>query len=107
VLTRKAAQFRLFVPGSYGDPRLVSRLAPRLQRVAPIRVRRLRSGALVVSTRLSSPSQALIRPSRRRLLKPGSFPVNIRVKANVRSVRFTATDPYGRVGAFRLSFRAP
>jgi hypothetical protein len=104
VLTRKAAQFKLFAPGSYGDPRLVSRYAPRLRRVAPIRVQHLRSGATVVRTRMSVPSQALILPTHRRIMKPGTFPVALRVKKGVHHVTVTATDPYGRRGSFTLSF---
>lgn len=107
VLTRKAGRFRLFVPNAWGDPTKVSRYAPRLRRVAPIRVRRLRSGALVVSTRMSVPSQALIVPSRRRLLQPGTFPLSVRVARTTRRVDVTAIDPYGRRGHFTLSFRAP
>jgi hypothetical protein len=105
VLTRKAGLFRLFVPNSFGDPRKVSRYAPRLRRVAPIKVRRLRSGAAVVSTRMSTPSQILFQPGRRRILSPGTFPVNIRVKAGVHTVQLIAIDPWGRRGTFTLSFR--
>jgi hypothetical protein len=107
VLTRKAGQFRLFVPNAWGDPSKVSRYAPRLRRVAPIRVKRLRSGALVVSTRMSVPSQSLIVPSRRRLLRPGAFPLKVRVAGTTRRLHVTAIDPYGRRGHFTLSFRAP
>jgi hypothetical protein len=67
-------------------------------------VKRLRSGAAVVSTRLSVPSQALILPTHRRLLKPGAFPVSVRVKAGVHRVTIVAVDPYGRRGSFTLSF---
>jgi GH25 family lysozyme M1 (1,4-beta-N-acetylmuramidase) len=111
VLTRKAAQFRLFAPNAWGDPRLVSRYAPRLRRAAPVRVTKLRSGVLVVRTRLSSPSQVLVTPGRRRLLRPGAFPVAIRVARHARGtvvhVHVTAVDPWGRRGGFTLSFRAP
>lgn len=104
VLTRKAAQFRLFAPGSWGDPRLVSRYAPRIRRVAPIRVQHLRSGAVVVRTRMSVPSQALILPTHRRLLRPGAFPVAVRVRKGLHRVTIFAVDPYGRRGSFTLSF---
>jgi hypothetical protein len=96
--------FRAFAPNAWGDPRLVSRFAPRLRRVAPIRVRRLRSGAAVVSTRLTAPSQVLVLPTHRRLLRPGAFPVAVRVRAGVHRVTITAVDPYGRRGSFTLSF---
>jgi GH25 family lysozyme M1 (1,4-beta-N-acetylmuramidase) len=107
VLTRKAGQFRLFVTMAWGDPTRISRFAPRIRRVAPVHVRRLRSGAFVVSTRLSVPSQALIVPSKRRVLRPGAFPFKVRVAKTSRSVRVTALDPYGRRGHFTLSFSAP
>jgi hypothetical protein len=75
--------------------------------VGPIKVKRLGSGAFVVSTRLSAPSQVLILPARRRLLQPGQFPVTVRVPKTRRSVVITAVDPYGRRASFTLSFRAP
>jgi hypothetical protein len=104
ILTRKAGSFRLFVANAWGDPRKVSRFAPRLRRVAPIRVTRLRGGASVVSTKLSAPSQVLVLPTRRRLLQPGTFPVAVRVRAGVHRLTITAIDPYGRRGHFTLSF---
>jgi hypothetical protein len=107
LLTRKAGQFKLFAANAWGDPRKVSRFAPRLRRVAPLKVKRLRSGAFVVSTRLSAPSQVLVLPTRRRLLQPGQFPVTVRVPKTKRSVVITAADPYGRRATFTLSFKAP
>jgi len=104
LLTRRAGMFRTFTPDAWGDPRKVSRFAPRLRRVAPIKVKRLRSGAAVVSTRLSAPSQVLVLPGRRRLLQPGTFPVRIRVRKGVHRLTVTALDPYGRRGRFTLSF---
>ena len=107
LLTRRAGIFHLFTADAWGDPRKVSRFAPRLRRVTPIKVRRLRSGAFVVSTRLSTPSQVLVLPTRRRLLQPGEFPVTVRVPKTKRSVVIKAVDPYGRRASFTLSFRAP
>jgi hypothetical protein len=105
VLTRKPGFYRLFVANAWGDPRKVSRFAPRLRRMAPIRVRTLRSGARVVSTRMSTPSQILFQPGRRRILAPGSFPVRIRVRKGTHVVHLVAVDPWGRRGGFTLSFR--
>jgi hypothetical protein len=105
ILTRKPGLFWLFAPGSWGDPTKVSRFAPRLRRIAPIKVTRLRSGALIVSTRMTTPSQVLVVPSRRRILAPGSFPLKLRVSAHTRTVHVIAIDPYGRRGGFTLSFR--
>ena len=107
LLTRKAGSFKLFVANAWGDPRKVSRFAPRLRRVAPIKVKQLRSGAFVVSTRLSAPSQVFVLPTRRRLLQPGQFPITVRVPKTKRSVVVTAIDPYGRRATFTLSFKAP
>ena len=111
VLTRKAAQFRLFVPNAWGDPRQVSRFAPRIQRVARVRVTKLRSGVLVVRTRLAAPSQVQLTPGNRRILRPGSFPVAIRVAKHAHGalvrVKIRAVDPWGRRGGFTISFRAP
>jgi hypothetical protein len=104
VLTRKPGLYRLFAADAWGDPSKVSRFAPRLRRVAPIRVRRLRSGALVVSTRLSAPSQVLVLPTRRRLLRPGIFPIAVRVRAGTHRLTITAVDPYGRRSRFTLTF---
>jgi GH25 family lysozyme M1 (1,4-beta-N-acetylmuramidase) len=104
VLTRKPGLYRFFVANAWGDPTKVSRFAPRLRRVAPIRVQVLKSGARIVSTRLSAPSQVLVLPTRRRLLRPGAFPVAVRVRAGTHRVTITAIDPYGRRGRFTLSF---
>jgi hypothetical protein len=67
-------------------------------------VRTLRNGAHVVSTRLSAPSQVLVLPTRRRLLRPGVFPVTVRVRAGVHRATITAIDPYGRRSRFTVSF---
>jgi GH25 family lysozyme M1 (1,4-beta-N-acetylmuramidase) len=106
IVTRKPGLYRLFVPNAWGDPNKVSRFAPRLRRIAPIKVQRLRSGAAVVSTRMTTPSQILLVPSHRRILAPGSFPVKIRVRAHKRTVTLIAIDPYGRRATFTLSFRS-
>jgi hypothetical protein len=66
---------------------------------------------LVVRTRMSAPSQVQLTPGNRRILRPGSFPVAIRVAKHARGsvihVRIRAVDPWGRTGGFVLSFRAP
>jgi hypothetical protein len=105
VLTRRPGFYKLFVPNAWGDPRKVSRFAPRLRRVASIRVTTLRSGVRIVSTRMSTPSQIFFQPGRRRILAPGTFPVRIRVRKGTHVVHLVAVDPYGRRGGFTLSFR--
>jgi GH25 family lysozyme M1 (1,4-beta-N-acetylmuramidase) len=127
VLTKQAGRFALFRPGAWGDPSRVSRTAPRLQRLAPLQVKRQRDGTLLVTTRLSTPSQvrlkATVVPRRailrtgtrlpRTLLAPGSFPVRLHVSARglhtgtVMRIRLAAVDPWGRPGAYTLSFRVP
>jgi len=127
VLTRQAGRFALFRGGAWGDPSRVSRYAPRLQRLAPLQVKRQRDGSLVVNTRLSSASQVQLKvtvtPRRsilrassrlpRTLLAPGSFPVRLHVSGRglahgaAMRIRLSALDPWGRTGAFTLSFRVP
>jgi hypothetical protein len=53
---------------------------------------------------MSVPSQATILPTHRRVLKPGEFPVAVRVKKGMHHVTIYAVDPYGRRGSFTLSF---
>jgi GH25 family lysozyme M1 (1,4-beta-N-acetylmuramidase) len=127
VLTRQAGSFALFRAGAWGDPSRISRAAPRIQRLAPLRVKRQRDGSLVVTTRLSTPSQvqlkAAVVPRRRILptgsrlprtiLAPGSFPVQVHVSGRglkrraVLRIRLSALDPWGRTGAFTLAVRVP
>jgi GH25 family lysozyme M1 (1,4-beta-N-acetylmuramidase) len=105
VVTRRPGFYELFTPNAWGDPRKVSRFAPRLRRVAAVKVKTLRSGARVVSTRMSTPSQIYFQPGRRHILAPGAFPVRIRVRKGTHVVHLVAVDPWGRRGGFTLSFR--
>jgi GH25 family lysozyme M1 (1,4-beta-N-acetylmuramidase) len=127
VLTRQAGRFALFRGGAWGDPSRVSRSAPRLQRLAPLQVKRQRDGTLLVLTRISTPSQVKLSvtvvPRRsvlrvgtrlpRTILAPGSFPVRLRVNARglrhgtVMRIRLAAVDPWNRSSAFTFSFRVP
>jgi hypothetical protein len=127
VLTREAGKLALFRSGAWGDPSRISRAAPRIQRLAPLRVKRQRDGSLIVTTRLSTPSQvqlkAAVVPRRRILptgsrlprtiLAPGSFPVQVHVSGRglaqraLLRVHLDALDPWGRTGSFTLSVRVP
>ena len=89
--------------------------------------KRQRDGSLVVTTRLSTPSQvqlkAVVVPRRRILptgsrvprtiLAPGSFPVQVHVSGRglahraLLRVQLNALDPWGRTGSFTLSVRVP
>lgn len=118
VLLRLPARVRLFTPGAYGDPRLVSAAPPKPRLVGRLSVVRLRSGAVVVTGRAFVPSQAFLttnvvgRTSARhsRLLKPGGVPLRVAVRIPrgvFGSLRVAARDPWGRTAALFVRFRAP
>jgi hypothetical protein len=126
VVTRRVGELALFAPGRWGDPRLVSRRPPVLRGVAAVRVSRQRDGTVLVMTRLSTSSQVQLtaRATRgsllrrgsqlaRAVLRSGGFPVRFRlggrslVRGSIAGVRIAAVDPWGRRGAFTLSFRVP
>jgi len=118
VLLRAPIRLALFEPGSWGDPTLVAAGLPTPKRASPLRVRRLRGGAVEVTTRVSVPSQARLLvnvprkvPARRsQVLHPGAVPVRVRLKlarGARATLRIVATDPYGRRATLVLPFRAP
>jgi hypothetical protein len=118
VLLRLAARVRLFTPGAYGDPRLVSAAPPQPRLIGRLKVTRLRSGAVVVAGRAFVPSQAFLttnvvgRTSARhmRVLKPGGVPLQVAVRIPpgvFGSLRVAARDPWGRTAALLVRFRAP
>ena len=117
-LLRAAGQLRLFAPGSFGDPRLVSPGLPTPKLVSHLAVTRLRDGSVRLTGRVALPSQADVlmnviahtRIVHKRLLRPGMFAVNFRLHlANGRTARLkiAVTDPYGRRSTLVLSFRGP
>jgi GH25 family lysozyme M1 (1,4-beta-N-acetylmuramidase) len=118
ILLRSAHQLRLFIPGSWGDPTLVSAGLPTPRRVAPLLVTRLRDGSVRVRTRALVPSQARIlvnviartKIKRTQVLRPGAIPINIRLhlpRSRTARLKIAATDPYGRHSTLVLTFRGP
>jgi hypothetical protein len=112
------ARVRLFAPGKWGDPRLVAAAPPQPRLVGGLHARRLRSGVVVLTSRIVVPSQALLtigvpgRTSnrRRQLLKPGGVPLRIvlRIPRGVTgTVRVAARDPWGRKAQLLAPFRGP
>jgi hypothetical protein len=130
VLTRRPGRIALFRPGRWGDPRRISPRPPVIRRMTPLQVTRRADGTVLLRTRLSTSSQAHLYAtpltprtvilatgsrlaggtSRQALvLQSGGFPVRWRIKtrAAIVSVRIVAIDPWGRRGAYTLSFRVP
>jgi hypothetical protein len=117
-LLRSAQQLRLFVPGSWGDPTLVSPGLPTPRLVSKLLVTRLSDGSVRVRTRALVPSQARILVNvtartplkRTQLLRPGTFAINLRLhlpRGRTARLKIAATDPYGRQGTLVLTFRGP
>jgi hypothetical protein len=143
VLTRHAGRIALFRPGRWGDPRRISAKPPVLRRLTSLRATRVGHGAVLLSTRLSTSSQAHlyatilrtrgVRPSivkggsrlavplgrgstttaQALVLASGGFPLRLRLSGHglerhaLVRIQVRAIDPWGRRGAFTLSFRAP
>ena len=118
VLLGITARIRLFVPGKWGDPRLVAAAPPQPRLVGSLHAKRLRSGVVVLTGRIFVPSQALLttnvpgRTSNRRsqLLKPGGLPVRIALhipRGVAGTLRVAARDPWGRTAQLLARFRGP
>jgi len=118
VLLGITARIRLFVPGKWGDPRLVAAAPPQPRLVGSLHVKRLLSGVVVLTGRIFVPSQALLttnvpgRTSNRRiqLLKPGGVPVRIALhipRGVAGTLRVAARDPWGRTAQLLARFRGP
>lgn len=119
VLLRAPRRVALFRPGAWGDPSRVAAGLPRPRLVTPVRARRQRDGSLLVTARISLPSQAhlwisLQGPTRQSLvLKPGTVPVRLHVsgrrvgRGSLLHLRVAARDPWGRRSALVVPFRAP
>ena len=112
------ARIRLFTPGKWGDPRLVAAAPPQPRLVGSLHVKRLVSGAVVLTGRVFVPSQALLttnvpgRTSNRRLqlLKPGGIPVRLTLhipRGVTGTLRVAARDPWGRKAQLLARFRGP
>ncbi|MDE3026365.1 MAG: hypothetical protein KGI93_12440, partial [Acidobacteriota bacterium] len=107
-----------FAAGRWGDPSLVAPGLPTVYRNGPLSVRRLRSGVVVIRTRVAVASQAHLyvgiaggSTSQSVVLRPGSIPIVVRVRLRKRGVqaklRVAAVDPFGRHAALLLPFTAP
>jgi hypothetical protein len=117
-LLRGAIELRLFKPGSFGDPTLVSAGLPTPKLVGRLTVKRLRDGSVRVTGRVALPSQADVllnviahtRIVHKRLLRPGMVAVNFRLhlpQGRTARLKIAATDPYGRHGTLVLPLRGP
>ena len=119
VLLRAPLRVALFQPGLWGDPSLVAAGLPAPRLVTALQVRRQSDGSLLLTTRVSLPSQAHLwigvqGPARQSLiLKPGTVPLRVRVSGRrlrrgaVAHLRIAARDPWGRRAALVVTFRAP
>ena len=117
-LLRAAGQLRLYAPGSFGDPTLVAAGLPTPRLVSRLALTRLRDGSIRLTTRVAVPSQADVlanviahtRITHRRLLRPGTFTVNLRLRlprGHTARLKIAATDPYGRHATLVVPFRGP
>ncbi len=121
VLLRATGRIALFTAGSWGDPSLVAAGPPAPRLVGTLHAKRLRSGVVVVTGRVTVPSQALLfvnlagktSVKRSQLLKPGAVPVRVAVsggrllRGTSAALRVAARDPYGRRAELMARFRAP
>jgi hypothetical protein len=120
VLLRAPRRVALFRPGAWGDPTRVAAGLPTPRLVTALHVKRQRDGSLLLTARISLPSQAHLwiglqgGAARQSLvLKPGSVPVRLHVSSRrlVRGtrarVRIAARDPWGRSAQLVIPFRAP
>ena len=120
VLLRAPRRVALFRPGAWGDPTRVAAGLPTPRLVTALRVKRQRDGSLLLTARISLPSQAHLwiglqgGAARQSLvLKPGSVPVRLHVsgrrlvRGTLARVRIAARDPWGRRAQLVVPFRAP
>jgi GH25 family lysozyme M1 (1,4-beta-N-acetylmuramidase) len=119
VLLRVPGRVALFRPGAWGDPSRVAAGLPTPRLVRRVHATRLSDGSLLVTARISLPSQAhlwisLQGPTRQSLLlKPGTVPVRLHVSGRrlargaLLHLRVAARDPWGRRAALVVPFRAP
>jgi GH25 family lysozyme M1 (1,4-beta-N-acetylmuramidase) len=117
VLVDQPVRLAAFAAGRWGDPSLVAAGLPTVYRNGPLTAKRLRSGVVVVRTRVSVASQVHLfvglagGATRESLvLHPGSVPIVLRLhlKHGVAvKLRIAAVDPFRRHAALLLPFRAP
>jgi hypothetical protein len=117
VLADQALRLAEFAAGRWGDPSLVAPGLPTVYRNGPLKVTRLRSGVVVVRTRVSVASQAHLfvglaggSTHESLVLRPGSIPVVLRLhlKRGIKvKLRVAAVDPFKRRAQLLLPFVAP
>ena len=117
VLVSQPVRLAAFAAGRWGDPSLVAAGLPTVYRNGPLTAKRLRSGVVVVRTRVSVASQVHLFVGlaggvthETLVLHPGSLPIVVRVrtKAGVTAhLRIAAVDPFHRRAALLLTFRSP
>lgn len=118
VLADQSVHLAAFAAGRWGDPSLVAPGLPTVYRNGPLTVKRLRSGVVVVHTRVSLASQSHLfvglagGATRESLvLRPGSVPITLRVHLKKRGVkvklRVAAVDPFHRKAQLLLPFVSP
>ncbi|MGH2972576.1 MAG: hypothetical protein ACRDLE_10715, partial [Gaiellaceae bacterium] len=117
VLAGQPLRLAEFAAGRWGDPSLVAPGLPTVYRNGPLTVKRLRSGVVIVRTRVSVASQAHLfvglaggATHERLVLRPGGVPIVLRLhlKHGVKvKLRVAAVDPFRRHAALLIPFRSP
>ena len=117
VLVGQPLRLAAFAAGKWGDPALVAAGLPTVYRNGKLIVTRLKSGVVLVRTRVSVASQAhlfvgiaggITRESA--VLHPGSVPITLRLhlKRGVKvKLRVAAVDPFNRHAVLLLPFTVP
>jgi GH25 family lysozyme M1 (1,4-beta-N-acetylmuramidase) len=118
VLVSAPLRLAAFAAGRWGDPSLVAAGLPTVYRNGPLTVTRLRSGVVLIRTRVSVSSQAHLfvgiaggATHESLVLRPGSVPVTLRMHLKKRGVgvklRVAAVDPFKRHATLLLPFKSP
>jgi GH25 family lysozyme M1 (1,4-beta-N-acetylmuramidase) len=117
VLVSQPLRLAAFAAGRWGDPSLVAAGLPTVYRNGKLTVKRLRSGVVVIRTRVSVSSQAHLfvgiaggATHESLVLRPGSVPITVRahLKRGVTvRLRVAAVDPFKRHAALLLPFKSP
>ena len=117
VLVDQPVRLAAFAAGRWGDPSLVADGLPTVYRNGPLTAKRLRSGVVVVRTRVSVASQVHLYVGlaggvthEKLVLQPGNVPIAVRVRTKpgvTAHLRIAAVDPFHRRAALLLTFRSP
>jgi hypothetical protein len=117
VLVNQPVRLAAFAAGRWGDPSLVADGLPTVYRNGPLTAKRLKSGVVVVRTRVSVASQVHLYVGlaggvthESLVLQPGNVPIAVRVRTKpgvTAHLRIAAVDPFHRRAALLLTFRSP